>query len=247
MREFIESQVSPPAFAACWPDTAPPYGGFLDTACDKLSGKISLPVTKFTCSLRACGDQRIRLDGKFTDAHGDKAFYLELVWLPRFRSYRGDVNVWNSLPPPAPKSVAQFIAALAAITEDDDEMVFEGQVYDAVGGVDQAVADIDRAFPAIFDLFERFPEGDFGNPGPLVHLLEARGGYHDLLADSLHRHPSIPAVTMVNRLLNSPLPTDERTRWLNTLQAVSSSSANADVRDHAQHFLVYQASRTNTE
>jgi hypothetical protein len=247
MRELLKSQISEHAFAECWTGTTPPYDAFLDLAGERLSAQIVAPVTQFTGAIRSWGDNRVRIDGDLRDAGGDKTYYLELVWLPRSNSYRGNANVRDSIPPPEPKTVDQFIAALDAI-QNDEEIIFEGQVYQAAAGVDEADPNLHQAFPAFFRLFERFPEEDFGAPGILVHLMEARDGYDGLLTESLKRIPSLPTVTMVNRILNSPLTADQRGEWLRILQAVSDSdSCVAAVRDYAEEFLNYQAALTNTE
>lgn len=246
MRELLKSQIPERIFAECWTDTTPPYAAFLDAADERLSAQIDAPVTQFTGAIRSWGGNRVRIDGDLRDAGGDKTYYLELVWLPRSSSYRGNANVRDSIPRPESKTVDQFIAALDAI-ENDNEIIFEGQVYQAAEGVDEADPNLQQAFPAIFRLFERFPEEDFGAPGILVHLMEARGGYDSLLTASLQRLPSIPAVTMVNRILNSPLSTDQRGEWLQLLQAVADSdSCVAEVREYAEEFLNYQATLTNT-
>jgi hypothetical protein len=246
MRELLQSQISERAFAECWTDTTPPYDAFLDAADERLSAQIEAPVTQFTGAIRSWGHNRVRIDGDLRDAGGDKTYYLELVWLPRFDSYRGNANVRDSIPLPEPKTVDQFIADLDAI-ENDDEIIFEGQVYQAAEGVDESDPNLQKAFPAIFRLFERFPEEDFGAPGILVHLMETRGGYDSLLTASLKRIPSIPAVTMVNRILNSPLTADQRGEWLQVLQAVAESdSCVPEVRDCADEFLNYQATINNT-
>src|SRR5690349_16033760 len=61
----------------------------------------------------------------------------------------------------------------------------------------------DRAMPAMYSLLERFPDGEFGSPGPLVHELEHIPGFEGLLRASLERQPAMRTVWMVNRLLNS--------------------------------------------
>ncbi len=243
VRELLKHKVSEQAFAECWPNQAPPFDLFLEVASEKLSGEVTPPIAGFTASVRSYGENRIRIDGQLSDSSGNKTYYLELVWLPRLQSFRGNAKVYNTIPAPKPKSIEQFIAALDAIA-DDDELEFEGQVYAVVEGLDESDENLKCAFTAIFDLFERLPEEDFGTPGALVHLLEARGGYKDLLKDSIHRRPSIPTVTMVNRLLNSSLTTDERDGWLDSLLEIVGSSSSADsVKDLAKHYLAYQSSR----
>ena len=59
------------------------------------------------------------------------------------------------------------------------------------------------AFFPIFKLIEKYPETDFGSPGPLVHTLESfPGKYEDYLFESLKRRPTPLTVLMFNRIIN---------------------------------------------
>jgi hypothetical protein len=55
-----------------------------------------------------------------------------------------------------------------------------------------------RAVPAMFSLLERFPEAEFGSPGPIVHELEAISEYRVALRGSLHRQPTLLTVRKQN-------------------------------------------------
>jgi hypothetical protein len=101
----------------------------------------------------------------------------------------------------------------------------------------------DRAMPAIFALLERFPDAEFGCPGPLVHELEAIPGYLPLLRDSLRRQPTHLTVWMTNRLLNTELPNDQREHWLSELRAAfQHPRASEQTRRFAEEFLNHQNS-----
>jgi hypothetical protein len=64
--------------------------------------------------------------------------------------------------------------------------------------------DLKLAFEPIFKLIEKYPHADFGNPGPLVHLLEANtDSYEDLLQQSLNRNPTSLTVLMLNRMIDA--------------------------------------------
>ena len=247
MRHFLKSQVSEAAFAECLPADPPPYQEFLDAACERLSTKVSTRIDHLSGSIRPWGRNRVRIDGALKTTEGVKIYYVELVWLPSSNSYRGNASVWDTPPEPEPKSIDQFIAALNGIV-NEDEIIFSAQAYNAAEGVDENSEDLPRAFPAMFSLFERFLDEDFGNPGILVHMMEARGGYEDELVKSLQRKPSIPAVTLVNRLLNSSLPQADRERWMHVLSKVANSdTADEAAKDYAREFLEYQLTRDNTE
>ena len=100
--------------------------------------------------------------------------------------------------------------------------------------------------PSLLALMERFPQADFGTPGPLVRVLERQPGYPEQLAASLERQPTELGAWMANRLLNSKLTREERGAWLRRLTAVASHlQAVPGVRDSAIRFLDFQASRSS--
>jgi len=104
----------------------------------------------------------------------------------------------------------------------------------------------ERVVPSLLALMERFPQADFGTPGPLVRVLECQPGYPEQLAASLERQPTELGAWMANRLLNSKLPREERGAWLRRLTAVASHpKAVPGVRDSAIRFLDFQASRSS--
>jgi hypothetical protein len=104
--------------------------------------------------------------------------------------------------------------------------------------------------PAMFALLERFPNVDFGSPGPIVHELEAikdmrgRPAYLHHLRDSLGRRPTPLTVWMVNRVLNTDLPNGERDSWLAELAAAYEHAlASEETRRFVVDFLQHQARR----
>ena len=108
------------------------------------------------------------------------------------------------------------------------------------------LAGCERVVPALLALIERYPQADFGTPGPLVHVLECQPGYPEQLAASLERQPTELAAWMANRLLNSRLAREDRGAWLRRLTAVTSHPrADATVRESAIRFLDFQASRSS--
>ncbi len=101
---------------------------------------------------------------------------------------------------------------------------------------------------ALFELLERFPDADFGMPGPLAHALEAQHGFRPLLAESMARQPTELGTWLANRLLNTRLPRDERAIWLGRLTAVASHPrASQAVKESAIRFLDFQASRSGRQ
>ncbi|HEY9102667.1 hypothetical protein [Chitinimonas sp.] len=93
----------------------------------------------------------------------------------------------------------------------------------------------------MFKLMERFPEADFGSPGPLVHEIEAMNGYQSQLLRSLARKPTSLSVWMVNRILNSCETQQNRDKWLEQLKLIAENQdAPYSARQSAEEFLLYQ-------
>jgi hypothetical protein len=59
--------------------------------------------------------------------------------------------------------------------------------------------------PAVLRLFERFPDGEFGEPGPLVHAIEKyyRCGYENYLRESLQGNPTKRTLWLARRIVNA--------------------------------------------
>jgi hypothetical protein len=119
--------------------------------------------------------------------------------------------------------VDAVIAALDTFEPAEVEAKTLARLYEFFQGFD-ALADLERrrAIPAMLALVERYPEADFGVPGPIVHELEAMGGYEDALRRSLQRQPTMLTVLMVHRILNASLPADVRYAWCTALRGVLS-------------------------
>src|SRR5215469_521162 len=99
----------------------------------------------------------------------------------------------------------------------------------------------ERAIPELFRVMERLPDTDLGSPGPLVHTLEALKGYDEELTRSVRRRPSLLSVWMINRILNTDLPSDVRQSYMSLLsEAATRSDVPKAVRDDAQDFVELQ-------
>ena len=116
-------------------------------------------------------------------------------------------------------AIAVVIAALNSFEPGRDDTDNLYRLYQLFEGF-RSLPDRHRAALAMFSLLERFPDAEFGSPGPLVHELEAIPGYFPLLRSSVRRQPTYHTVWMVNRLLNTKLPSDQRETWLSELRAV---------------------------
>lgn len=138
-------------------------------------------------------------------------------------------------------SIKAVIASLDAfVPSEESENV--GQLYQYLAPL-AAVPPAERlpAVPAILSLIERFPDPEFGSPGPLVHELEAIPGYEDLLMSSLQRQPEGLTVWMANRILNSDPAPNARATWLAILTAVlRHPNASAVTKQVTAEFLEHQ-------
>ena len=105
----------------------------------------------------------------------------------------------------------------------------------------------ERALPSMFALLERFPAGEFGNPGPVVQEIEHMGGYHELLKASLARVPTAQTVWMANRIMNTITDRKLWSSWMQVLQNASSHPlADEGARASAQLFIDHQNERIET-
>jgi hypothetical protein len=247
MRSLLQSEITERDFTECWNGDAPPYHEFLDAAVERLSSQVSGDVTTFSAAIKRWGSNRVRIDGSLKENGCDKTYYVEVVWLPASRSYRGSASVWNTPPIPDPKSIQQFIVDLDAIV-DEEAVILEGQIFQALQGVDEASEDLAGAFPAILRLFERFPDVESGMHDHLIHILDQGARCEGLLLDSIRRAPSIPAVQAAYGLLQSATTEERRSEWLKEIQRISMTSEISQwVADAARRLLVHYEQQTNTE
>lgn len=213
----LRTRISEEDFKEVWVDVSPPYETFLELVAARLPDVSQ----QLTATARLHGRNRIRVDGELSTTEADKTFYVELVWLPTFQTYRhGGSGISQKPPEIQPKSIGEFISALDAITGEED-LLLSAQAFLAGEGVDENDPDLPHAFPAIFALFERFPDESFDSPGMLISLMEDYGDYQEALGQSLARRPSLAGITLLERLLYTSLPPDEKGHWLRTLAEIS--------------------------
>jgi hypothetical protein len=136
----------------------------------------------------------------------------------------------------------RVIAGLETFEPSDIDIDNTQFFYKLLEGFDDFQAhERQQAIPAMFALFERFPDAELGNPGPLVHTLERMGGYEGELRRSLHRRASFYTVWMVNRIINGEKEARVRRDWLAVLENVASDERNlADVREEASRLVAHQ-------
>ncbi|HEY1123720.1 MAG TPA: hypothetical protein VGE67_19035 [Haloferula sp.] len=222
VRELLESEISEAAFGECWNGDVPPYQDFIDAAAERFSSGVSGQVSELSAVIRSDGNNRVRIDGTFKEDGCDREFYAHLVWLPSFGLYRGKISIWVPLPPAAPKSIEQFIADLDAIV-DENELILEGHIFQALRGVDETAGEISKASPAIIRLFERFPNDDSSMHWYLMDLLEKDSSHEALLFESVRRKPNVPALRAIQGVLYGARSDGDRSRWLSELKRVAAA------------------------
>ena len=126
-----------------------------------------------------------------------------------------------------------------AFTESDfgdgaDGLDRLAQLCDEVGKL--AVKD---CAPVLFRTMERLGDAELGDPGPLVHTLEAWKGYQPFLIESVERKPTPLAVWMMNRVVNSNPP--DADEWLERLRKVAKhKKASRETKRAAADFVDFQ-------
>jgi len=146
-------------------------------------------------------------------------------------------------------TIDELIPHIASFVVGPDEV--EGEIelrlYELLHGID-LLPGRESAVEPLFQLLERNADSELGNPGPVVHALEAIPGYEPKLIASLHRHPTYYTVWMVNRILNTELSAHDRAAWLGELRAAASHAlADASVVESVEHFLTHQAASESLE
>ena len=139
-------------------------------------------------------------------------------------------------------SAEEFDRRLLAI--DPQAVDFEPQIDELLAHVD--LSKLDELLRSVFKFFEKHPLENAGAPGALVHFAEHYyPSYKARLFASLSASPSMAAIIMANRILNSSLSPSERIEYLSALEeVVANPKASPIVQDRAQHFLAYQSARS---
>jgi hypothetical protein len=117
---------------------------------------------------------------------------------------------------------------------------FVGPAYD----ITEELEKHENAFEAVaplFGLIEKYPEFDFGAPGPIAHFIEKfyRRGYEELLIDSLQRKPNAYSIFLLHRVINGE-EGSKREEYIELLRSLAkNTSLDEDVVEAAQESLEY--------
>lgn len=134
-----------------------------------------------------------------------------------------------------------MLAALKNVDTTVDDLSYE--LVDVMAALEKMKPD-ERPIEEIFRFMERHDKADLGGPGPIVHALEAVGGYERELLASVRRKPGTYSLMMVHRLLGSRPPSAMHQQWLAELERVAADKkCSAGARREAKEYLALQANR----
>ncbi|MCW3463954.1 hypothetical protein [Chitinophaga nivalis] len=122
---------------------------------------------------------------------------------------------------------------------ENDNILFLYELTDLL----VANGDGEKAIAPIFQMMEKYPEVDFGSPGPLVHTIEKfRGSYEIYLYESLQRKPTSLTVWMLNRIINSENEPGRKSDLIEMLRSLLESPViNDETRESIQGFINFQS------
>jgi len=94
-----------------------------------------------------------------------------------------------------------IVAALNSLKPGSDWEQRQNEIADLI----EASEESQEIVQNVLQLFERYPEADFGSPGPLAHSIERfyGRGYEDQLLASLGRTPTPLTLWLANRIINA--------------------------------------------
>ena len=136
------------------------------------------------------------------------------------------------------RTAGEIIADLRSFHGGSDQTFFFDRIAEEIENHPAALQLINE----ILQLFERFPDYDFGTPGPLAHAIERfyRQGYEQELQRSLRRKPTCLTIWLANRIIN--LRDDNASILIDLLQELANRNDLPDsVRKSAQYFASRQA------
>ena len=143
------------------------------------------------------------------------------------------------------ENVAVVLISLGPTDFDPKRVEARGiETLAEVGTAIEAHRNPRELFSAVFQFMERLDSCELGTPGPLVHALEAIGGYNTELVASLMRKPTPLTVLMLNRILNAPSSTESRSKYLKLLaRSATHPAASPEAKSEAARLLAYQHGR----
>lgn len=96
---------------------------------------------------------------------------------------------------------------------------------DVVEEIKEQEEDPLEAVESIFKLMEKYPDVEFGQPGPIVHFVENqyKNGYEEKLVESINRQPTKQTIWMLNRVIVNA-HRDDKAYFIDVMKRVAASS-----------------------
>lgn len=141
------------------------------------------------------------------------------------------------------KQIEKAFEEIESNIDSDDLGIFQEKLVDQLKGLGSVS---DRYVNQIFELFEKYPEAYWGEPGAFVHYLESLDDsiYEAGLIASIERCPVCHTLWMLNRLCNSRHTAEEINKYCEIFKNVAEQkSLDSTVTDSAEGFLNYQNKR----
>ncbi len=103
--------------------------------------------------------------------------------------------------------------------------------------------ELTEALPFIFKFYEKHPNIELGNPGPLANLIEgSTTDYIPALLTSIESKPTYVTVNLLARVLNSNIADAEKTRFMSIIENVArSESVDKYARATAKEYMEHKA------
>jgi hypothetical protein len=137
------------------------------------------------------------------------------------------------------RGIEALAAELAALEHEDFDLGDAHLRLNSLCDEFASVGEVATVAPVMFRFMERMPGADLGSPGPLVHTLEAMGGYEPFLRESVLENPTQLTLWMVNRIANARRSDWES--WVAVLNLVAQNPRFAPgICEQARHFLEVQ-------
>jgi hypothetical protein len=137
--------------------------------------------------------------------------------------------------------IIRQVSEFTPFGDDDLENDNVHYLYDLLKPLEDTI-NAARAIEPIFSLIEKYPNVDFGSPGPLVHFLEKlRGQYEKSLHRSLDRRPTPLTVWMFNRITNAEKDPIQKSKLIEALtNLLSHPKIDVKTIDEIKFFVEFQ-------
>ncbi len=105
------------------------------------------------------------------------------------------------------------------------------------------------ALPNIFGFYEKHPNIELGNPGPLANLIEGSGAdYIPALLTSIESKPTYVTVNLLARVANTDISESDKARFISIIERIAGDDSIDDfARATAKEYIEHKALAWGTE